>query len=415
VNAAQPDDPTATSSAGLDSAPHPRQELALPGLVLGGAAMVAIFCGVAALLSAVPTGNDILPDYPTWLAAVPDETASRLQWVLGDMTEPQFYKSWIASLGLLAGATLGWWAYRTRRRWAGEPISYGSGLWPWILGAATLSLVLSNIFFGATLDAGSQPTFVPFVCVASSVILVYGGGWKHLLTGAVLGVVTTPLAMVLIDQVTTEADLPAVVANTTSMSIGAAMTFLLCRYLPWMQRPAPQADPDDSQEATASPRRRPATMVRDAVWMMRRVLVDFTETQFYANEWASIGVLSGVILTAVLNPAFASYGTGLLPKILVAQVLTSAVGIILWRRLYRGGGWAPTYVSLVSVAPATVLTYNGDLLALVLGAVGGAILCPVIARPVSAALPDDFHPFIGNTTAMAVSTAIIVPLIGLVV
>lgn len=149
--------------------------------------------------------------------------------------------------------------------------------------------------------------------------------------------------------------------------------------------------------------------------MVRRVLVDFTETQFYANEWASLGVLAGVVLTAVLNPDFASYGTGLLPRILVAQALTSAVGILLWRRLYRGGGWAPTYVSLVPVAPAPVLAYDGNLISLILGALAGAALGPVVARPVSRVLSDDFHPFIGNTVAMAVATAVIVPAVGLVV
>lgn len=391
------------------------QELALPGLVLGGATIVAAFVGLAALLSLVPTGNGALPDYPAWLGAVPHESVARVQWVLGDITEPQFYKSWIASLGLLAGATFGWWALRSRPRWAGQPISYGSGLWPWVLGAAGSSLILSNLAFGAKLGTGWQPTFVPFVCVASSVILVYGGGWRQLLTGASLGALTTPLAMLLIDHVTTPMDLPPVVANTTSMSIGAALTFLLCRFLPWMQRPATTAAANDPREGTDSAHDRPHTMITDAIWMVRRVLIDFTETQFYANEWASLGVLAGVVFTAVLNPDFASYGTGLLPRILVAQALTSAIGIVLWRRLYRGGGWAPTYVSLVSVAPATVLTYDGNLVALVLGSVAGAVVGPVIARPVSNLLPDDFHPFIGNTVAMAVATAFIVPLVGLVV
>jgi len=389
-----------------------REELALPGLLLGGALVVGAFAALAAALSAVPTGNQGIADYPEWLAAVPDDLVTRLQWVLGDITEPQFYKSWIASLGLLVGATVGWWAFRTKKRWAGEPIAYGSGLWPWMLGAAGTSLLLSNLLFAGRLADGWQPTFVPFVCVAPAVVLIYGRGWSTLLTGATLGVVTTPLAMLLIDVVTVPLELPAVVANTASMSIGTAAVFVLCRFLPWMTLPV--AAPE-SQEETAAAEKKAPTLVSDTVWMVRRVITDFTETQFYANEWASLGLIAGAVLTTLLNPEFASYGSGLLPQIMLAQALTSAVGIVLWRHLYRGGGWAPTYISLVSVTPATVLAYGDSSLALVLGAVAGAVLCPVIARPVSNALPHDFHPFIGNTVSMAVATSIIVPVIGLVV
>ncbi|MDH6222044.1 hypothetical protein M2283_009391 [Streptomyces pseudovenezuelae] len=386
-----------------------RRELALPGLLLGGALTVGAFAALLAVLNAVPSSHNALPDYPDWASEVPHELVARLQWLLGDITEPQFYKSWVASLGLLAGATVGWWALRAKKRWAGEPIAYGTGLWPWMLGAAGLSLVLSNALFGGSLDSGWQPTFVPFVCVATSVILVYGRGWTKLLTGAILGAFTTPLAMVLIDHVTGPLSLPPVVANTTSMSIGAALTFLLCRALPWMRRPTSEPE---SQEETVVAKKAAPTLLGDTRWMIRRIITDFTETQFYANEWASIGLIVGAIVTTVLNPSFASYGTGLLPKIMLAQALTSAIGIIIWRHLYRDGGWAPTYISVVSVAPATVLAHGNSVTALVLGAMSGAVLCPVIARPISKVLPDDFHPFIGNTVSMAISTAVIVPTIG---
>ncbi|WZH51907.1 MAG: hypothetical protein PIR53_18055 [Nocardioides alkalitolerans] len=392
--------------------PAEREELALPGVLLGGAVVVGAFTLLTAALSAVPAGDRGLTDYATWLAAVPDDLGARVQWVLGDITEPQFYKSWVASLGLLLGGLVGWWAHRTRRRWAGEPIAYGSGLWPWMLGAAGLSLVLSNVVVGDRLADGWQPTFVPFVCVAPAVVLVYGRGWSTLVTGAVLGVVTTPLAMVLIAHVTGPLALPAVVANTAAMSVGTAAVFLLCRVLPWMALPV--AEPDSQVETVAAERRVP-TVLGDAVWTVRRVVTDFTETQFWANEWASLGLIAGAVVTTLLNPDFGSYGSGLLPRIMLAQALTSALGVVLWRHLYRGGGWAPTYISVVSVAPATVLAHGDSLLALVLGAVAGAVLCPVVARPVSRALPEDFHPFIGNTVAMAVVTSLVVPAVGLVV
>jgi hypothetical protein len=411
--------PTDVREAGSQARNAP-DELQLPGLLVGGTVVIAAFglltLGLSAATHAVrPHG----PSYDDWLVAVPGSLLDRVQWVLSDITEPQFYKSPVASLALLIGATVAWWAGRRGARWAGHPISYGSGLWPWALGAASLSLLLSNLAFGWRLDAGWQPTFVPFVCVATAIVLVHGRGWLNLVTGAVLGVITTtPVAMLLIDSVTGPLGLPSVVANTAAMSVGTAISFLVCRALPWMRRPAaplqspaPDIEPTPNRETPSSPP--PGGVRADAIWMIRRAVTDFTETQFYANEIASIAVIVGITVAVLANPLFPSYGTGLVPQILFAQALTSVVGIIVWRRHYRAGGWAPTYVSVVSVAPATVLAYNGSAIAMVAGAVAGALLCPLIARPISARLPQDFHPFIGNTISMAVSTSIIVPLVSL--
>ncbi|WP_458107720.1 hypothetical protein M1D51_19645 [Arthrobacter sp. R3-55] len=403
------------------SAPTPRTELSLAGLLIGATAVVALFGALTVGISALsPLLAQQGPTYTEWVQPLPNDLLTRAQWALGDMTEPQFYKSWLASIGLLAGAALAWWAGSRNKKWAGMPISYGTGLWPWILGSATLSLVLSNLAFGGGLGEGWQPTFVPFVCVATATVLVYGKGWPVFLTGAILGAATTtPVAMVLINFVTGPLALPPVVANTLAMSIGAAATFIIARYLPWMRlpEPAPQQDTDASTESPTPVRTIPGapTLIKDAVWTVRRVIADFTETQFYANELASIGVILGVVAAFLMNPLFPAYGTNLLPQILFVQALTSAIGVIVWRKLYRAGGWAPTYISVVSVGPASVLAYNGSALSIIGGAVAGALLCPLIARAVSARLPKDFHPFIGNTISMAISVAIIVPGLGLFV
>lgn len=400
--------------------PASRTELGFPGLLLGAAAVVALFGALATGMHALgPVLTERGPTYSEWVQPLPNDLLTRIQWFLGDMTEPQFYKSWLASIGLLAGATLAWWAGTRGKKWAGMPISYGSGLWPWILGSATLSLALSNLAFGAWLSEGWQPTFVPFVCVATAVVLVYGKGWPVLLTGAILGAATTtPVAMVLIKFVTGPAALPPVVANTLAMSLGAAITFIVVRYVPWMQlpKPIPQQDPEphiESPAAITTIAGKP-TLVKEAIWTIRRVIADFTETQFFANELASIGVILGVVGAFLLNPLFPAYGANLLPQILFVQALTSAIGVIVWRHLYRGGGWAPTYISVVSVGPASVLAYNGSALSIIGGAVAGALLCPIIARAVSARLPKDFHPFIGNTISMAISVSLIVPGLGLI-
>lgn len=391
-------------------------ELRLPGVAAGAAIVVAAFGALALGMHAVAAQLPrALPEYGVWLTDVRDgNLLARLQWTLGDITEPQFYKAWPASAGLLIGALVAWWAGTRGKRWAGTSIAYGSGVWPWILVSSTTSLVLANLVFGPLLDRGWQPTFVPFVCVATSVVLVCGAGWPVAITGAVLGALTTPVAILLITYVTGPLGLPGVVANTAAMSIGAVVVFLLARTLPWMRLPAPDplaaAGPANDPPPATTP-----SVRRDMAWTVRRVIVDFTETQFYATEWASVGVLVAVVLTFCLNPDFAAYGSGLLPSLLFAQALTAAIGILVWRQRYRRDGWVPTYASVVSVAPAVVLAFDGNPVALVLGAMGGALVCPLIARPISSRLPHDFHPFIGNTVAMAVTTALVVGLLRMVI
>lgn len=406
-----------SSSTPQDRQPVKYVERSAYGTTLGAFATVAVV-GILALLIHFLAAN--LPHFglltsENWPSKTLESPLAAVRWFFGDMTEAQFYKSDIASLGLLAGAGLAWLGARKNKRWSGAPLSYGSGLWPWVLAASSLSLLLSNIGFGWALSDGWQPTFVPFVSVAAALVLVYGGGWKVCLTGAVLGAVTTtPVAMALIALVTNPLGLPVVVSNVVAMSIGAVLTFLLARVLPWLSIPEPLAAQEDitAQEPMAQKLPEPSKR-SDVLWAARRVLSDFTETQFYANELASIGVLFGVSIAFVLNPAVPGYGTNLIPHIIFAQALTSAIGVVLWRRLYRNGGWAPTYVSLVSVAPATVLAYDGTWVSIVAGALLGAVLGSPIARNISGWLPKDFHPFIGNTMSMAISTIIVIPIVGI--
>lgn len=383
-------------------------ELRLPGVIAGAGIAVLAGAGFSELLRFLST--DTSDGYAIWLASLPSDGYSRVLWLLSDITEPQFYAAPIASIGLLLGALLAWGLQKRRHRLGGASIAYGSGLWPWMLTAAALSIAISNLAFGWMLEDGWQPTFVPFVCVAPALVLVYGRGWPVVFTGAALGSLTTPLAAALIALITAPLGLPVVVANTMAMAIGTTIAFFLARALPWLKRPATTSvEPEPLEDH--SPRPTPTrTFMGDAVWTARRVLCDFTETQFWATEWASVGLLVGLTVQAAVASSLLSYGTELVPQILLAQVITSAIGVVLWRHLFRGGGWAPTYISLVSVAPATVLATGGAPWPLLFGALMGAVLCPLVARPISARLPADFHPFIGNVCAMAVVTSIVVPI-----
>ncbi|MGO4589474.1 hypothetical protein [Paenarthrobacter sp. 2TAF44] len=384
-------------------------ELGAIGTALGALAAV-ILAGVLALVlhTLAQQSPRLGPAFEGWAASVTNSPFAAVRWFFGDMTEPLFYKSELAACGLLAGALLAWFAGRRGKNWAGQ-LTYGTGLWPWVLTSASLSLLLSTLVFGGLLDDGWQPTFVPFVCVAPALVLMYGPGWRTCVTGAVLGAFTvTPTALVLIPTVAAPLGLPAVVANVLAMSLGSVLAFLIARKLPWLVLRKSTQQPQAIQPPSGV-----NPVLKDAIWAMRRVLSDFTETQFFANELASAGMILGVATAFLLNPALPSYGSNLVPHILFAQALTSAIGVVLWRGWFRNAGWAATYASLVSVAPAAVLAYDGSWQSIIAGALLGAVLAPPIARAISARLPEGFHPVIGNTAAMAISTAVALPILGL--
>ncbi|KPA95719.1 hypothetical protein [Pseudomonas asplenii] len=347
------------------------------------------------------------PDYQHMMDSLPAPGAW-LRWWVGDISEVAFYKHELASLGLLAGAALGHWAYRQGKSWQGFAIAYGSGLWPWLISSSLLGLLLSNLLWGWTVPRfGWQPTFAAFVSVPAATVLLFGAGWRIAVTGAVMGaLLVTPLCLLLVNFLCTPLELPAVIGNVSGMALGSVLAFLICRSWPMLVRPLPPA-----RETSASPQ--PAKTHKYGLgWGMRRVLADFSEAPFFGNEWASLGLLLGVLLAYVLNPLAPAYGSGLLLSILAAQALSSVIGVTLWRQQWIELGWYPTYIPIVSVAPAAVLSHGGSPLVVLASAMFGALLAPPLAVALSRRLPTYLHPYIGNVLSMAISTLLIVPLVG---
>lgn len=352
------------------------------------------------------------PDYSHMVSSLPEPSAW-MRWVLGDISEVAFYKHEFASIGLLAGAYLAYWANRTGKAWQGFTICYGSGLWPWVVTSSLLGLLLSNLLWGWTVTATSwQPTFAAFVSLPAAMVLMFGGGWKVTINGAIMGAVfVTPMCLLIVNYVCNPLGLPAVIGNVSGMAVASVGAFLLCRYLPSLVK-------SDRPEKPSAPAPAPAiTKTPDygVVWSLRRVLADFSEAPFFGNEWASLGLIAGALLAYTLNPTSPVYGTGLLPQLIAAQALTSAIGVVIWRRQWILRGWYPTYVPLVSVVPAAVLTYGGSWQVIASSALLGALIAPPLACAIAKRLPADMHGFIGNVLAMAISTLLIIPFIGLLV
>lgn len=349
------------------------------------------------------------PSYQMWPGQY-SRTWAWLVWVVGDTTEAGFEKDALAGLLMLVGAAFAYWSLRAGKRWRGFPLGGGPKLFPWMVASAASGLVLSNIAWGWTVAVSGmwQPTFVPFVSLPCALVLIHGRGWRVALTGAVLGgILTTPIALLAVNFVCRPLGIPNVVGATTGMWMSATIAFALCRILPWIPQAARGITKDASSESGGT-----YVSPQGSLWVARRILADFTEAQFYGNEWASAGLLAGTLVSYGLNPALPAYGSGLLPQVLTAQVLTAALAVALWHRQWAERGWYPTFVPVVSIAPATVFAYGCTVWAVLAGAVLGAVIGPPLAAFVARRLPADFHPLIGNTLAMAAGTALVVPLLG---
>jgi len=345
------------------------------------------------------------PDYAVMVATL-DQPLSRLRWIVGDISEVAFYKHELPALGLLLGACLAHWAHVRGYRWQGFAICYGSGLWPWVFTSSFLGLVLSHALWGWTLASGNwQPTFVAFVSLPAAMVLLFGAGWRVTITGAVLGaLLVTPASLLIVNYLCYPLQLPVVVGNVSGMAVASVVAFLLCKRFPSWVRQSRVAT------AVAPVINRPDYGV---VWTLRRVLADFSEAPFFGNELASLGLLLGVLLAYLLAPAAPSYGSMLVMHIVAGQVLASLVGVVFWRGQWQARGWYPTYIPIVSIVPAAVLTHGGSWQVVVASAVLGALVAPPLAVAITQRLPAYVHGYIGNVMSMAISTLGIVPLIGL--
>ena len=350
------------------------------------------------------------PGYSDMVSAFPEPSAW-LRWVLGDISEVAFYKHEFASIGLLAGAYLAYWANRTGKPWQGFAICYGTGLWPWLITSSMLGLLLSNLLWGWTMTANSwQPTFVAFVSLPAAMVLMFGGGWKVTINGAIMGaVLVTPMCLLIVNYVCNPLGLPVVIGNVTGMAVASVFAFLLCRYLPSLVKSAHSGLAEKPSDPAPTITRTPDYGV---IWTLRRILADFSEAPFFGNELASLGLILGALLAYTLNPMSPVYGSGLLPQLIGAQALTSAIGIMIWRRQWMLRGWYPTYIPLVSVVPAALLTHGGSWQVIASSALLGALIAPPLACAIAKRLPADMHAYIGNVLSMAISTLLIIPLIG---
>lgn len=365
------------------------------------------------LLRAIPHSQLSLFPYDTVSSEAPTSLYYRFIWFIEDFTNAQFYASVLAGIGLIVGAFIAYGLNSRRSKAGGFTISYIMRLFPWVFAAQMLGLIVSVFAPGyvhllETMDMGWVPTFIPFVSTPVIVVLIYGPTIQAVLTGGILsGLISTPIAAFIIKFILDPFGLPAVSANVFTMALVGIIVLEVCRYVPWMK----PLEEDFYIQPKLFHRRygemAPETKGYGTVWFFRRVLADFTEAQFYGNEWASGLMLAGLIIHYILDPSGVYYGNDYVPILLSASILSSAIGVFLYHNHWRTLGFYPTFTPVVTVVPGIVLIVEGDVFLSVVAAVLGGILTPPFADLINRNIPKGWHPMIGNTFSMAVCTAII--------
>lgn len=365
---------------------------------------------IYALFSFVPHLNLDFLTYSDVAANAGHSLLYKLVWFIEDFTNAQFYAALFTGIGLLLGAFIAYYLNCKKKRTGGFVIVYNYHIFPWVIASQLLSLIISDLLYTPLLDTSGLtwiPTFIPFVSIPVIVILEYGPNIKNLLTGSILtGILATPMGVMINKYVLSPVGLPVVAANVLTMSLLGILILEVCRYLPWIEKKEKffSEDPQTygSKYGEAAPKEDPDKVS----WFVRRVFADFTEAQFYGNEWASALMLGGLLIDWIINPASVYYGNAYLPIVLAGQVIASATGIFLYHTEWKKGFY-PTFLPIVTIVPGIAGICNGDVFLTLFVAVMGGIIAPPLAAMISSHMPRGWHPMIGNTMSMACCTTLL--------
>lgn len=149
-------------------------------------------------------------------------------------------------------------------------------------------------------------------------------------------------------------------------------------------------------------------------------IMNFTEPQFYAGVFASIGIILGGFLAWRLDVKDSDhagfnvcYGSNMWPWVFASQVLSLVLTMFVFNftDLFNTGNytWLPTFITVVGLPPALMLIYGPSLKTLFTG----SILASLLSFPVALWIMDYLIPVTGvpgvvsNVFTMAITEIII--------
>ncbi|GGP10791.1 hypothetical protein [Oceanobacillus neutriphilus] len=322
-----------------------------------------------------------------------------------NFTEGEFYGGLLTSIMLIIGAFIAWNLYKNNSKWQGFAISGGSGVWPWVFASQIISLFLTIYVFDFVKffsdDVLWLPTFIVVVGTPPALTLVYGPGLKKLLTISVLSALFTfPFVHWLNQYIMPLLHIPSMVSNVATMAFVGLIVSAICHQLPWMKR-------ETSKIALERANTTVTQNTETFFWSIRRTLADFSEAWFYGNELVGVFVIVGVMLDWLINIEHITNGSGLVPEILMGQIVASSVGVLLYRKRFEEQGWQPTFMPLVSTVPGVILMMGGGIGIALISAVLSGIMSAPVGDYISKRLPDYVPGAVGFVSGMTIVTILV--------
>lgn len=323
-----------------------------------------------------------------------------------NFTEGEFYGGLFTTIFLIIGALFAWFLYNKNSKWQGFSIVQGTGLWPWVFASQVLSLFLTIYVFDFTRFFSAEvmwlPTFIVVVGTPPALTLVYGPGRKKLITISLLSALFTfPFAHWLNGYVMPHLNIPSMVSNVATMAFVGFIVSIICHQLPWMVPTKTKI----SEKRAQLPQKQEDTF--SFSWSMRRTFADFSEAWFYGNEWIGLTVLVGVLIDWFLNINHITNGSGLVPDIIMGQMIASAVGIFVYRHRFTADGWYPTFMPLVSTVPGVILMMGGGFWFSIISGILAGIMSAPVGEYIANKLPDYFPKAVGFVSGMTIVTILL--------
>lgn len=370
-------------------------------------------------LQPILMGNAYIFGYAEWFSKKDSNVLYFISWILGDITEPLFYKSVIGGLFFVVVCIVVYVLEAKKSHCNLTAMCYGDhAIWPWIFASGFLSLCLSNVLFGTAYETGGTTwiaTFVPFLSAPSAIMILYRPGWKKLITATILGTIfTTPICLFISNVILPVCGFPGVVGIVASMCLGSIICFEICPALPWMHEKTEIKKTQAEYETTSEKEELSTQEYMDKYpgrFFIRRLFVAFSEPMYIGNEFVGIAIILGTLFSWFLNPQHTCYGGGILPELIMSELLTGAIAIYFYWDKWKERGYYPTFAPVVSVGPTMAVMYGANIAIIIIGVVLGAIITPAIADRFTSKLPSHWHPVVGNTGAMTVAIVAVVILV----
>ena len=318
--------------------------------------------------------RSLIPAYDAWETAnAQGDLAARVLWFVGDLTEGSFLKSVPSSIAMVVCTVVSAVLELRRSPHAGTGVAGNGRIFAAMFTAGLASLLVTTLVYGWTFAQGWVPSFVAFLS-AQMLVTFYGASLPKVATISLLaGLLTYPVALLVMNLVTVPAGLPAYVAVGCGLAVSLVGIAELCRHLPWMSLREPAAPvPAAVSARTTDPR-------AARKFFAHRVLADASELMVEGSSVGAAGMYAGLVVGWLLNPAHAQYGSGHTADMVFALVACAAVAVFAHYGVYVRDGFAFTFASLLC-ACSVVNTYAPSLPVMLLVIIAAGLAVPALVH-----------------------------------